>query len=451
MFAIAALALATGSARAKERQVVRIFNELQQEIVAISDGVKRSVVHIEVVQKSESGRRFRALGSGVIVDSTGYILTNEHVVGRSVSVKVTLEDKREFPATVIGVDKQTDLALLKIDAPEALPAARLGNSDRVEVGEWVIAVGNPFGFDRTVSFGIVSGKGRVITDMPSETPLLNNFIQTDAAIDPGSSGGPLVNLKGEVIGINSIGIGRGQGFTIPSNMAQGVVQRLRDQGSVDRGWLGVTVQPFDRKFAQYYGVDSLRGILVGDVEAGSPAEAAGLEPGDVLTRFGSAPVSAETNDDLNSFILLVSDREAGDTVTATIFRHDTLLHPVITIGQQPKVKADEFETPYGFTAKEITFNLARALRLPSREGVLVDFVEVGSVAGEADLNEGDVIRTIEGTPVIGLADFKAQLDSLAKRPMLLLGVQRGQVQSLVLFDLSLQKSDSGRAAPESEE
>lgn len=446
--AITALGLMVAGVDAKERQVVKLFNDLQKEIVDISDGVKRSVVHIEVIQKSESGRRFRSLGSGVIVDSTGYVLTNEHVVGRSVSVKVTLEDKREFPATVIGVDKQTDLALLKIEVGESLPQAVLGNSDRVEVGEWVIAVGNPFGFDRTVSFGIVSGKGRVITDMPSETPLLNNFIQTDAAIDPGSSGGPLVNLYGEVIGINSIGIGRGQGFTIPSNMARDVVGRLRAQGSVDRGWLGVTVQPFNRSFARYYGEDSLLGILIGDVEAGSPAEKAGLQPGDVLTRFGDIPVSAETKDDLNGFILIVSDRMAGDQVPLRVSRNGETLTPTVTIGQQPKVKADEFETPFGFTAKEITFNLARALRLPTQEGVLVDFVEVGGVASEAELSEGDVIRTIEGRPVIGLEDFKVLVDSLSKEPMLLLGVQRGQVEHLVLFDLAESRKEPTEAISE---
>jgi len=447
-FAVVAL-LAVGLASpawaqpaAKERDVVKLFTELQREIVAISDGVKKSVVHIEVVQKSESGRRFQSLGSGVIVDSTGYILTNEHVVGRSVSVKVTLEDKREFPAEVIGVDKQTDLALLKIDAGEQLSAAKFGNSDKVEVGEWVIAVGNPFGFDRTVSFGIVSGKGRVISDLPTETPLLNNFIQTDAAIDPGSSGGPLVNLHGEVIGINSIGIGRGQGFTIPSNMAQDVVGRLRTQGSVERGWLGVVVQPFTRRFATYYADSTLQGVLIGDVEPTSPAAAAGLQTGDVIMSFGGEQLSAENSDDLNTFTLMVSSHNAGDKVDLQIFRDGRKIQRTITIGQQPKVKPDEYETPFGFRAKEITFNLARALRLPDQRGVLVDYVEVGSVAGEADLNEGDVIRSVEGQPVDDLEAFKKITERLKDKPMLLLDVQRGRVSRLVLFDLASAVKDT---------
>jgi serine protease Do len=423
-------------AEAKERGVVKLFTELQREIIDISDGVKKSVVHIEVVQKSETSRRFQSLGSGIIVDSTGHILTNEHVVGRSVSIKVTLQDKREYSAEVVGVDKQTDLALLKIDAASRLSPAKFGNSDKVEVGEWVIAVGNPFGFDRTVSFGIVSGKGRVIRDMPTETPLLNNFIQTDAAIDPGSSGGPLVNLQGEVVGINSIGIGRGQGFTIPSNMARNVIERLKSQGSVDRGWLGVSVQPFDRRFAKYYGADTLQGILIGDVEAESPAEAAGLLPGDVLMQFDREGLSAENVDDLNDFTLMVTARSAGDSIPLKVYRDGKVLTHTVSIGQQPKVKADEFETPFGFTAKEITFNLARALRLPDRQGVLVDYVEVGSVAGEAELEEGDVIRAIEGHQIADLAEFKTVADAMKVNKMLLLHVQRGQVERLVLFDLT---------------
>jgi serine protease Do len=425
---------------AGDRRVVQLFTDMQKEIVEISDGVKKSVVHIEVVQKSESGRRFRSLGSGVIVDSEGYILTNEHVVGRSVSVKVTLEDKRELTAEVIGVDKQTDLALLKVDVAEPLPAATFANSDEVEVGEWVIAVGNPFGFDRTVSFGIVSGKGRVISDLPAETPLLNNFIQTDAAIDPGSSGGPLVNLRGEIIGINSMGIGRGQGFTIPANMAKQVVERLRRAGSVERGWLGVTVQPFDRRFARYYGDSTVTGVLVGDVERNSPALAAGLTPGDVITKFGDKDLTAENSDDLNTFILMVSNYDAGDEVTMTVYRDGDVNTLSITIGQQPKVKADEFETPFGFRVKEITFNLARALRLSSQDGVFVDYVEVGGVASEAELSSGDVVRAIEGQAVNTLDEFKAAIESFEDHDMLLLRVERGNVERLVLFEL---KDDSG--------
>jgi serine protease Do len=428
--------------QAGDKRVVQMFTDMQKEIVAISDGVKKSVVHIEVIQKSESGRPFRSLGSGVVVDSTGYILTNEHVVGRSMSVKVTLEDKRELEAEVVGVDKQTDLAMLKIVSKDPVPAARFGNSDQVEVGEWVIAVGNPFGFDRTVSFGIVSGKGRVISDLPSETPLLNNFIQTDAAIDPGSSGGPLVNLRGEIIGINSIGIGRGQGFTIPSNMALDVMKRLRQAGSVERGWLGVTVQPFDRRFARYFGDTALTGVLVGDIEPGSPAESAGLASGDVIAAFDGQTLSAENTDELNSFILMVSNRNVGEKVNLKVVRGGKRLDMPVAIGQQPKVKADEYETPFGFRAKEITFNLAKAMRLDSQDGVFVDYVEVGGVASEADLTEGDVIRWVEGKPIKTLQDLKDVFKEFKDNERMLVTVQNGRASRLVLFDRSEVPADS---------
>lgn len=434
---IAAIGLTTvPRAEARNRRVVQLFKDLQEEIVSIADGVKRSVVHIEVVQSSESGRKFRSLGSGVIIESNGYIITNEHVVGRSVSIKVTLEDKREFSAELVGVDKQTDLALLKIEVDDELPAVSFSNSDNVEVGEWVIAVGNPFGFDRTVSFGIISGKGRVIRGISSDTPLINNFLQTDAAIDPGSSGGPLVNLQGEIVGINSIGIGRGQGFTIPSNMVTKVAERLKNAGLVERGWLGVHVQAFDRTFAQYYGQDSLRGVLVGDVEESSPASRADIRSGDVLLKMDELELQAENSDDLNTFILAVSEHGAGDEVLLSVLRDGEVIQLTAEIGKQPKVKPDEFETPFGFRAKEITFNLARALRLRDQSGVLVDYVEVGTVAGEAELLSGDVIRTIDGLPVADLESFKAMADSLMKQDMLLLSVQRGRAERLVLFDLS---------------
>ncbi|MFH1335222.1 MAG: trypsin-like peptidase domain-containing protein [Candidatus Zixiibacteriota bacterium] len=204
-----------------EQKALQLFDDLQKMIIHVSNEIKPSVVHIEVVKKTGE-IKYKSLASGLIVDKRGYVLTNEHVVDDAKSITVTLPSKIEYPAEIIGTDKQTDLALIKITTDEELAVARLGNSDKVEVGEWVVAVGNPYGFDRTVSFGIVSGKGRVLPYLPIEAPLINDFIQTDAAIDPGSSGGPLVNLRGEVIGINSIGLGRGQGFTIPINTANEV-------------------------------------------------------------------------------------------------------------------------------------------------------------------------------------------------------------------------------------
>src|SRR4030066_372581 len=267
------------SAQSKsDAKMLKLFEDLQQVIISVSNSVKAAVVHIEVVQKQDD-LKFKSLASGLIVDEKGYILTNEHVVDKATSVVVALANKLEYPAEIIGVDKQTDLALLKIEAPGKLTVAKLGNSDEVQVGEWVIAVGNPYGFDRTVSFGVVSGKGRVIPNIPMEVPLINDFIQTDAAIDPGSSGGPLVNLRGEAIGINSMGLGRAQGFTIPINMAKDVMQKLLQSGTIERGWAGIVLQPFNRKFAKYYGAPEATGGLVADGQEGSPAAQAGLKAG----------------------------------------------------------------------------------------------------------------------------------------------------------------------------
>jgi S1-C subfamily serine protease len=185
-----------------DQKVLKLFDELEKGIISVSNAITPAVVHIEVLKKSDDFK-YKSQASGLVIDEKGYILTNEHVVDKALSIIVTLQSKLEYPAELIGTDKLTDLALIKIETKEKLSVAKLGNSDKVQVGEWVIAVGNPYGFDRTVSFGIVSGKGRVLPNLPVEVQPINEFIQTDAAIDPGSSGGPLVNLRGEVIGINS--------------------------------------------------------------------------------------------------------------------------------------------------------------------------------------------------------------------------------------------------------
>jgi len=215
------------------------------------------------------------------------------VVDDAKSITVTLPSKIEYPAEIIGTDKQTDLALIKVKTEEELSVAKLGNSDEVQVGEWVIAVGNPYGFDRTVSFGIVSGKGRVLPNLPIENQLINDFIQTDAAVDPGSSGGPLVNLRGEVIGINSIGFGRGQGFTIPINIANEVKNKLLSSGTIQRGWIGIAIQPLNRDYARFFGNPQLEGVLISDIIPDSPAEKAGILPGDIVIEYNGEKISAE--------------------------------------------------------------------------------------------------------------------------------------------------------------
>lgn len=416
-----------------DREVLKTFEALKDLIISVSEEIKPAVVHIEVVQKHE-GQKFEVLGSGLIVDELGRILTNDHVVDKAQSIKVTLESKLEYPAVVVGVDKQTDLALIKIDCPERLKVARLGDSDKVQVGEWVIAVGNPYGFDRTVSFGIVSGKGRVL-QLPTQTPFLSNFIQTDAAIDPGSSGGPLVNLRGEVIGINSIGYGRGQGFTVPINIAIEVKEKLLATGNIDRGWLGVFMQPLSREFAEYFGDKSLQGILVSDLIPDSPAERAGLLPGDIITSFEGQAVSAEKSEDLNQFQLLVSSTTVGSEVSLDIIREGKKERVKVGIGLQPKIKPEELELEdLGFTVQEITDQIFRQYMLEDREGVFVSYVEVGGVARTGQLMEGDIVKFLEDREVTDLGSLKEALDANQHKRLILLKVKRGKAYSWVLLN-----------------
>lgn len=425
------------------RKILQLFDDLQNVIISVSNLIKPAVVHIEVVQKSGEFK-YKSLASGLIVDEQGYILTNEHVVDKAQSITVTLPSKIEYPAEIIGTDKQTDLAVIKIKTKEKLFVPQLGNSDEVKVGEWVIAVGNPYGFDRTVSFGIVSGKGRVFPYLPIETQLINDFIQTDAAIDPGSSGGPLVNLKGEVIGINSIGFGRGQGFTIPINTANQVKNKLLATGTIDRGWMGIVIQPLSRDYARYYNAPNLEGILISDIIPSSPAEKAGLQPGDVIVDYMGEKVSAEKEEDLNKFQFLVSETKVGEPARIKVVRAGTLSNIEIKIASQPKVKADEYETDFGFTVKEITDAIYRQYMLDDKEGVLVSFVEVGGVASTAQLQEDDIVIKVGKFDIKNLDDFKQSLEQVKDEKQIMLTVKRGKTRRFVLLlpeDQSQEKTE----------
>lgn len=417
-------------------QGLGIFDQMQDVIISVSEAVKPTVVHIEVVKK-HNDQRFRGLGSGLIVRDDGYILTNEHVVDRQIKVTVTLESKLEYPAEIVGVDKLTDLALVKIAVPPdvKLKAAKLGNSDSVKVGQWVIAVGNPYGFDRTVSFGIISGKGRVL-NMPDNAPLLNDFIQTDAAIDPGSSGGPLVNLHEEVVGINSIGVGRMQGFTIPINVAVDVMNKLLSTGTIERGYIGLAAQPFNRSFAKFYGKPNLEGLLVSDVYPDQPAARAGIKPGDIIIEFDGKPVAAETEDDLNKFTVDVSQVEIGQKKSIKLIRNGKPITLTVTIGQKPKVKADEYETEFNFTVEEITDATYRDYLLETREGVYVRYVEIGSPANKGGLESGDIIVKVGDTSIRNLPEFKEAMKAVGKPDFLLLRILRGKNYAFALLDFT---------------
>jgi serine protease Do len=434
LISISILLLAAPRMALAQTKGLELFDELKSLIISVADSITPAVVHIEVVKKQDT-QRYQSLGSGLIIDQSGYILTNEHVVDKYVDVTVTLQSNREYPAEVLGADKLTDLALIRIDVPEGvkLHAARLGNSDSLQVGEWVIAVGNPYGFDRTVSFGIVSGKGRVL-NIQSSTQLLNNFIQTDAAIAPGSSGGPLVNLRGEVIGINSRGMGQTQGFTIPINVAIDVRDKLLKSGSIERGWIGIVMQPLNRSYARYLKQPEMEGVLIPDVIEGSPADKAGIKPGDVLLSYGDIKLSAEKDDDLNKLTLIIAQTQVGTEKELSIFRGGENKKIKIKVGEQPKVKADEFETQFGFTVKEITEDMYRTYLLQTRDGVYVSFVDVGTVADKGDLIDGDVITAVNNRQAPDFKTFKELINAAANDDFILLSVLRGKEHNLALLD-----------------
>jgi len=320
---------------------------LQSAFVSVAEHVRPAVVHISPVQVAKrrrppiapgpfaddpllkdffdqflgprgSGRREefqqQGLGSGVIIDKRGFVLTNYHVVRGADGVLLRLASKREYQGRIIGADVTTDLAVIQFDPDVPVPVATLGNSDSLRVGEWAIAIGNPFGLDNTVTVGVVSATGRADVGIAT----YENFIQTDASINPGNSGGPLVNLRGEVIGINTaiVATGQGIGFAIPANMVKRVTAQLMDRGKVTRGWIGIATEPLTSELAQSFGLSEARGAVVARVYPGGPAAAAGLEKNDVVVTFEGVPV-----EDYRQLQRLSADAEVGKTVKLEIFRN----------------------------------------------------------------------------------------------------------------------------------
>jgi serine protease Do len=273
-------------------------------------------------------QRRSGLGSGFIIDSNGTILTNYHVVDGAEKISVTLSDGNSYDAKVIGKDQKSDIAVVKIDAGRDLPAVNLGDSDRLEVGEWVMAIGNPFGLDHSVTSGIVSAKGRNIGAGPYD-----NFIQTDASINPGNSGGPLINLKGEVVGVNTaiVAAGQGIGFAIPINMVKRVVDQLVEKGKVVRGWLGVALQPLSKELVQTLGLPGADGALVSSTIPDSPAAKAGLQQGDVVLSYDKTPV-----EDSHHLQRLVAETRVGKTVTLEVWRKKQKVTVATTVAEVPE-------------------------------------------------------------------------------------------------------------------
>ncbi len=369
-------------------------------------------------------QRQQSLGSGFIIDRDGYIVTNAHVVQQAEQIRVKLSNREEYDADVIGTDPKTDVAVIKIKPRKDLPVVRLGDSDALDIGDWVIAIGNPFGLAETVTAGIVSAKGRVIGAGPYD-----DFIQTDASINPGNSGGPLVNIRGEVVGINTAIFSRsggsvGIGFAIPINHARRVADALRGGGRVVRGWLGVGVQAVTPELAESFGLAEPRGALIVDVEAGGPAAKAGLQRGDVLLTYNGVTIT-----DSHQIPTLVADTPVGSVVELTVLRDRREQRLRIKVAEQPSGKtaqpqAREPSADWGIRVTDLTASVARRLDLPrGTRAAVVSEITPGSPADDAGLEPGDLIRQVDRNEVRSAKECDRALRRAGDTVLLL--IQRG--------------------------
>jgi len=349
----------------------------------------------------------RSLGSGFIINEDGYIVTNNHVVQGADKIKVILKDGREFDAEIKGRDPNTDLALVKIDSDKDLPTIELGDSDLLKVGEWVLAIGNPFGLGHTVTAGIISAKGRVIGSGPYD-----DFIQTDASINPGNSGGPLISMEGKVVGINTaiIAGGHGIGFAIPVNLAKGIIKQLKTKGEVTRGWLGVGIQDLTKELKEYYGMKDGEGVLVTQVFPDDPAAKAGMEPKDIILEVNGHKV--KTSRELSR---MIAEASVGQKMDIVVLRKGSRKEFNIQLSKRKDTEIasqnDEFrkENEFGLAVSNLTPEIARQFNLKDTEGVVVVEVEPDSKGDKAGILTGDIIKEINHEDVGDVDEYLKEI------------------------------------------
>ena len=372
--------------------------------------------------QAPESRRTQGAGSGVIISQDGYVLTNNHVVEGAKEVTVTFANQKEYQAQVVGRDPKTDLAVLKLKSQESFPAVTMGDSDQLQVGDWVVAIGNPFGLNNTVTSGIVSAKGRVIGAGPYD-----DFIQTDASINPGNSGGALLNMKGELVGINTAIIpnGQGIGFAIPVNTAKPLVPQLISTGAVTRGYLGVNIQSITPELAKALKLQDRQGALVADVVSGGPADQGGIKRGDVIIAFNGKVV-----EDSRHLPVLVAAAPVNQEATVTILRNGHEQKLSMKVGQLPEDKTAS-EKPvhpvagkWGLQLRDLNPQIAQRFNLKEDKGVVVAGLEPGSRAAEAGMQRGDLILEVNRQPVGSVKEVLENIDRSQDKDHLLLLVQR---------------------------
>jgi len=373
-----------------------------------------------------SGRDYKqkSLGSGFIIDKEGYIVTNNHVIEDADDIKVKLSNGDEYDATVVGRDPKTDLALIKIPKPGSLQPIPWGKSEDMQVGDWVVAIGSPFGLEQTVTAGIVSAKGRTIGSGPYD-----DFIQTDASINQGNSGGPLLNLKGEVIGINTaiIAGGQGIGFAIPTNLAHGIIDQLKNEGEVTRGWLGVGIQNLSKEMADYYDLDNQEGVLVSQVYEGDPADKAGMKSQDIIIAVNGKKIK-----DTRQLSRIIAETSVGNEIKVDVLRNGRKKSLNVVIARRDDSRLGDLspssthhDNSLGMRVEELNEHLASRFQLKSDEkGLIVVDIDHNGKATEAGIQPGDIIAEINRQPVSSKKDYHRIVDSVQKGDELKIFIKR---------------------------